>query len=99
MTIQTQIPNTSKRPDVGSCAQDDHRLQVLHELNLLDTPREEAFDRLARLICYMFDVPVAFISLWKGTGSGTRHVSVRRPTRRIAGTPSAAIPLRAESGS
>ncbi|MBP0438670.1 sensor domain-containing diguanylate cyclase [Tianweitania sediminis] len=42
---------------------EDLRLSALDELDLLDTPREEAFDRIARLIRYTFKVPVALISL------------------------------------
>ena len=39
------------------------RLAALHALRLLDTPREERFDRYTRLAAGMADVPVALISL------------------------------------
>ncbi|MEQ1516637.1 MAG: sensor domain-containing diguanylate cyclase [Usitatibacteraceae bacterium] len=39
------------------------RLARLHGLNILDTPREERFDRLTRLARKMFDVPIALVSL------------------------------------
>lgn len=42
---------------------DKRRLAVLHDLGLLDTPREEAFDALTRLATRLLDVPVALITL------------------------------------
>jgi PAS domain S-box-containing protein len=40
-----------------------HRLQVLLNLNILDTPPEERFDRITRLASRLFDVPIALVSL------------------------------------
>lgn len=39
------------------------RLRALHDLDILDTPREERFDRITRLACRLFDVPIALVSL------------------------------------
>lgn len=39
------------------------RLAALHALQVLDTPAEEAFDRLTQLACDLFDLPVALVSL------------------------------------
>ncbi|WP_051234789.1 PAS domain S-box protein [Marinimicrobium agarilyticum] len=39
------------------------RLKTLHDLNILDTPDEERFDRLTRLARYMFGVDMALVSL------------------------------------
>ncbi|PXW25564.1 GGDEF domain-containing protein [Paraburkholderia caballeronis] len=39
------------------------RLAALRALEILDTPREERFDRLTRLARRLFDVPVALVSL------------------------------------
>jgi len=39
------------------------RLAALHALELLETVREERFDRLTRLACRLFDVPIAALSL------------------------------------
>lgn len=39
------------------------RLQTLHSLSLLDTPREERFDRLTRLAKRIFGVSMALVSL------------------------------------
>lgn len=40
-----------------------HRAQRLPALNILDTPREERFDRLTRLATRLFGVPIAAVSL------------------------------------
>ncbi|MGN6751790.1 MAG: PP2C family protein-serine/threonine phosphatase [Intrasporangium sp.] len=39
------------------------RLAALQELDILDTPPEERFDRIVRLAKRLFDVPIALISL------------------------------------
>lgn len=39
------------------------RLQILNDLNILDTPSEEIFDRLTALVARLFNVPIALISL------------------------------------
>ncbi|WP_153787672.1 diguanylate cyclase domain-containing protein [Pseudomonas sp. EMN2] len=39
------------------------RLCLLHSLELLDTPAEEAFDRITRLASSLLDVPMALVSL------------------------------------
>src|ERR671921_1502127 len=45
-------------------AQDElERLDALHQLEILDTPREERFDRVVRLAQRLFDVPMVAISL------------------------------------
>ena len=40
-----------------------HRLAALRALGLLDTPREERFDRITRLLARALDVPIALINL------------------------------------
>ena len=40
-----------------------HRLSALDELQLLDTPPEERFDRLTRLAARTFNIPIALVSL------------------------------------
>jgi len=42
---------------------DDGRLEALKRTRLLDTPPEEAFDRLTRLVCRLLGAPVALVSL------------------------------------
>jgi diguanylate cyclase (GGDEF)-like protein len=49
--------------NLGSAKVEDLRLSALNEIDLLDTPQEEAFDRIARLVRFIFKVPVAFVSL------------------------------------
>ena len=39
------------------------RLQTLCALGILDTPPRERFDRLTRLACRLFEVPIALVSL------------------------------------
>lgn len=39
------------------------RLRVLHGLSILDTPAEEAFDRITRVLAHMLSVPIALVSL------------------------------------
>jgi PAS domain S-box-containing protein len=48
-------------PDVDSS--EVRRLEALRRYDILDTPPEEAFDRLTRLAARHFDVPTAFITL------------------------------------
>ena len=42
---------------------EQHRLQVLLDLNLLDTAPEERFDRITRMAARLFGVPVALVGL------------------------------------
>ena len=39
------------------------RLDALRQLNLLDTPTSESFDRITRMAAQIFDLPIAAISL------------------------------------
>jgi ribonuclease BN (tRNA processing enzyme)/DNA-binding response OmpR family regulator len=42
---------------------EEKRIATLHNLGILDTEKEERFDRITRLAAAMFNVPVALISL------------------------------------
>src|SRR4051812_46673008 len=44
-------------------ADDAERLAALHALSLLDTPPEERFDRITRLLTLVMRVPMAFLTL------------------------------------
>ncbi|WP_306397937.1 sensor histidine kinase [Telluria beijingensis] len=44
-------------------ANEARRLQVLIDLDLLDSPPDERFDRITRLAARLFDVPTALVSL------------------------------------
>ena len=50
-----QVPQTPKN--------EEQRLTSLKELNVLDTPPEERFDRVTRLAKSLFNVPIALVSL------------------------------------
>jgi hypothetical protein len=49
--------------ETATAVADPTRLRQLHEMFLLDTPPEEAFDRLTRLTATVLNVPVALVSL------------------------------------
>ncbi len=51
------------RPDVVERTDESARLRTLHALQVLDTPREERFDRLVALAKELFHVPVAAVTL------------------------------------
>jgi diguanylate cyclase (GGDEF)-like protein len=47
----------------NTTSDETHRLQTLNALKILDTPREERFDRITKLAQRVLDVPVALFSL------------------------------------
>ncbi len=49
-----------RAPDLANDAQ---RVATLHALGILDTPREERFDRITRLASHFFQVPIVLVSL------------------------------------
>jgi diguanylate cyclase (GGDEF)-like protein len=50
--IEAQIPSN-----------ENERLKALHKLQLLDTPIEERFERITRLLCRLLDVPISSFTL------------------------------------
>jgi len=50
-----------RKPDIPK--DEKSRLQTLASLNILDTFHEERFDRLTRMACKLFDVPIAMVTL------------------------------------
>ena len=60
------------------------RLQALRELQLLDTPPADAFDRITRMAARLFDLPVAAVSLtdsdrqWFKSRVGVEHTQIPR---------------------
>lgn len=60
------------------------RLEILHQYQILDTPREQAFDRISELAKLIFEVPVAYISLidadrqWCKSAIGTDRLETPR---------------------
>jgi hypothetical protein len=49
------------------------RLNALNALNMLDTPREERFDRIVNFAAKAFGVPIALISLVDRDCNGSRR--------------------------
>ena len=50
---------------MGSIREQDEkkRLQALYQYNLLDTPPDGSFDKMTRLACKIFNLPIAIITL------------------------------------
>ncbi|WP_354699325.1 GAF domain-containing SpoIIE family protein phosphatase [Paraconexibacter sp. AEG42_29] len=57
------MPVNGDTPRVDDAVLNERRLAALRRVALLDTPAEEAFDRLTRAACLILDVPVALVSL------------------------------------
>ena len=49
---------------------EERRLAALRALKILDTPAEERFDHIVRLVIELFDVPIAYIALGDEIGNG-----------------------------
>lgn len=46
---------------------EEARLRLLRSLDILDTPAEEVFDRVTRVLAQLLDVPIALVSLVDGS--------------------------------
>ena len=63
---------------------EDARLDALHQLNLLDTPASESFDRITRMASHIFGLPISAVSLtdrdrqWFKSRVGVEHGSIPR---------------------
>ena len=62
MTLPSR-PGSHSKGDLTHVLEDEARLEALRQTSLLDSPPEEAFDRLTRLATVVLHVPVAIISL------------------------------------
>lgn len=66
---------------------EEKRLAALIRLNILDTPREEAYDRITRFACEEFQVAVSLLTLidcdrqWFKSTAG---ISIQETTRAIS---------------
>lgn len=64
--------------------QEQDRLFALHQLNLLDTPPSESFDRITRMASQLFGLPIAAVSLtdenrqWFKSRVGVDHWEIPR---------------------
>ncbi len=65
-------------------AREAERLHALRQLNLLDTPPSESFDRITRMASQLFGLPIAAVSLtdadrqWFKSRVGIEHWSIPR---------------------
>src|SRR3712207_2992610 len=72
----------------GSRLDDPQRLAALRATGLLDSPSEEAFDRLTRLVTRVLDVPVALVTLVDGDRQFFKScVGLPEPWASRRGTP------------
>lgn len=71
-------------------AQEQDRLFALRQLNLLDTPPSESFDRITRMASQLFDLPISAVSLtdenrqWFKSRVGVDHWEIPRETAPCA---------------
>lgn len=74
---------------------EEERLSALQQLNLLDTPPSESFDRITRMASQIFNVPISAVSLtdrdrqWFKSRVGVDHCSIPRekaPCGQVAET-------------
>lgn len=56
-------PDSNARTASPTPQPDAARVRALHELQLLDTPPEERFDRITRLACRLLGVPISLLAL------------------------------------
>lgn len=64
MTETLNLPSRAElEARVERVINDSARLAALRQTALMDSPAEEAFDRLTRLACLILDAPVALVSL------------------------------------
>lgn len=82
----------------GSEHREARRLEAVQALDILDTPHEEPYDRIVRLVRTIFNVDIAFIAIidahrqWYKAVSGTRPSVVWKAKRCRSTRPSACTP-------
>lgn len=80
------VENGSPQPiaDRGASTVEFARLEALRQLNLLDTPASESFDRITRMVSQIFNLPIAAMSLtdsdrqWFKSRVGVAHQTLPR---------------------
>jgi serine/threonine protein kinase len=81
---------------------EERRLAAVRRYNILDTPPDDAFDRVAALTCRLLGVPVALISIvdgdreWFKSSHGVEASQVDRDTALCASTVATGQALRVE---
>jgi serine/threonine protein kinase len=91
----------SGRVDPQLLASDeDRRLAAVRRYNILDTPPDDAFDRITALACRLLDVPVALISIvdvdreWIKSSRGIDLTQLERDVALCASTVATGVPHR-----
>jgi|TARA_R100000501_G_scaffold10060_2_gene19889 EAL domain-containing protein (putative c-di-GMP-specific phosphodiesterase class I) len=78
---------------------EEARLDALRQLNLLDTPPSESFDRITRMASQIFGLPIAAVSLtdqdrqWFKSRVGVEHSSIPRDKAPCAAVAESSAPL------
>ena len=62
ISLQLETLHQSFSLQRGGSAEETARLQAILALDVLDTPEEERYDRITRLVTKTLDLPIAFIS-------------------------------------
>lgn len=84
-----------KRSPAMSLPSERDRLDALQQLGLLDTPAAESFDRISRMACQLFGLPIAAVSLtdsdrqWFKSRVGVENTQLpreRAPCAQVAET-------------
>ena len=83
MTIQIQVREDGSVP-APKPPDDLQRVSQLHDLCILDTGKDERFDRITQLVAKLLDVPIVLVSLvdesreWFKSAIGTEIVEIDR---------------------
>ena len=64
--MRVHQPGSQSKDKLSDVIENEARLEALRRTSLLDSPPEEAFDRLTRLATAVLHVPVALVSLVDG---------------------------------
>jgi GAF domain-containing protein len=82
--VKPSAPFQEDGSDAARNERETARLRTLEDLDILDSPSEEAFDRITRLARKLFDVPVAIVSFidghrqWYKSRQGVERIEVPR---------------------
>jgi PAS domain-containing protein len=58
-----QLPKVQEHQGAPEPANEDQRMKLLRSLNILDTPNEERFDSITKLVSSIFRAPIVLVSL------------------------------------
>ncbi|MCY0954068.1 PP2C family protein-serine/threonine phosphatase [Streptomyces sp. H27-S2] len=63
MAVPEPVPKLSRIPRAPKALVEDRRMEAVRRYDILDTPPDGAFDRVAALAARLFDVPVATVTI------------------------------------